>query len=647
MKKLSFWLFSFLFILLASCKYSFSDNFNIAYITLYVDEERTVLPPYSSVSEMTDFVLSGKHNGITRVLGEFDTVSQVRNSNIIIEKIGIWDFSLTAVKGNNSFISNINSYNVTSGNNSLTFNLAIVEDQINSQDGNGSIYIGITLPDGNNVHHAKAGLFSVNTDSAVNGFEPVSIRNYNKSISYSQQNVPAGSYRFKVYFYADENETLLLNTYKEIILVAASCTSSKNITIKNLNKVYSVTYNTNGAGEVASKSFTKFSDDIILPDVTKQGYSFEGWYTEPTFDNKVTTIPANSGKDFSMYASWGITVTPDSVNSFAENAALLTSYAIVRYVGKLSDEHLSILSDNLPENIVLDLSAATGRNSITYKSYSTGDYISYFSTCKSVILPNCLTNIGRNAFYGCSSLQEITIPDDVTSIGWDAFYGCSSLQEITIPDAVTSIGDFAFYGCSSLQEITIPDDVTSIGSSTFYGCSSLQEITIPDGVTCIDSRAFYGCNSLQEIAIPDGVISIGDSAFSHCISLQEITIPDGVTSIGNSAFSDCSSLTDIIIPDNVSSIGMSAFEGCTLLIKVFIPESVTSIKEFTFGSCISLSEITIPSTVISIKGWAFHNCSNLKTIHFAGTKSQWKSDEWNSYFPTGAKIYCTDGNITL
>ena len=53
-------------------------------------------------------------------------------------------------------------------------------------------------------------------------------------------------------------------------------------------------------------------------------------------------------------------------------------------------------------------------------------------------------------FNTCCSLSSITIPDGVTSIGKNAFYGCNSLASITIPDGVTSIGDYAFTNCSSV-----------------------------------------------------------------------------------------------------------------------------------------------------------------------------------------------------
>ena len=57
---------------------------------------------------------------------------------------------------------------------------------------------------------------------------------------------------------------------------------------------------------------------------------------------------------------------------------------------------------------------------------------------------------------GSCTETDIVIPlispdgDSVTSIGRDAFYGCTSLTSITIPYSVTSIGDYAFSYCSSL-----------------------------------------------------------------------------------------------------------------------------------------------------------------------------------------------------
>ena len=267
-----------------------------------------------------------------------------------------------------------------------------------------------------------------------------------------------------------------------------------------------------------------------------------------------------------------------------------------------------------------------------------------FGELKKVILPNSVTAIGRSAFSGCLSLQQINIPNSVTSIGESAFSDCSSLQQITIPNSVTSIRKSVFEGCKSLQQLTIPNSVTSIGDSAFGGCESLQHIIIPKSVTSIGINPFVRCslhtlesqsfrfiveNGLLidkkehsiisyigdsvELTIPKSVTSIGDSAFSGCSSLQQITIPNSVTSIGERAFS-CSSLQQITIPDSVTIIGKSAFRGCSSLQQITIPNSVTSIGEEAFCNCKSLQQITIPISVTSIGDSAFDSCESLQQI---------------------------------
>lgn len=47
--------------------------------------------------------------------------------------------------------------------------------------------------------------------------------------------------------------------------------------------------------------------------------------------------------------------------------------------------------------------------------------------------------MGSDAFIGYSSLRSIIIPDSVTEIGTEAFAGCDSLTSIVIPEGVTTI----------------------------------------------------------------------------------------------------------------------------------------------------------------------------------------------------------------
>ena len=87
----------------------------------------------------------------------------------------------------------------------------------------------------------------------------------------------------------------------------------------------------------------------------------------------------------------------------------------------------------------------------------------------------------------------------------------------TIPNSVTTIGEEAFWGCKSLVNINIPNSVTTIGEEAFWGCKFLVNINIPNSVTTIGRGAFKYCNSLTNINIPNSVTTIEDGAFAYCI----------------------------------------------------------------------------------------------------------------------------------
>ena len=114
-------------------------------------------------------------------------------------------------------------------------------------------------------------------------------------------------------------------------------------------------------------------------------------------------------------------------------------------------------------------------------------------------------------------ITAVTIGPSVTEIGKDAFYYCTSLKTVSIPDSVTSIGDDAFRYCSSLgsteHPLIIPDSVTSIGNYAFEHCYNLASLIIGKKVDTIGKYAFSYCTKLLTLNIPDSVKNIGQYAF--------------------------------------------------------------------------------------------------------------------------------------
>ena len=71
------------------------------------------------------------------------------------------------------------------------------------------------------------------------------------------------------------------------------------------------------------------------------------------------------------------------------------------------------------------------------------------SPIKKMVFPDAATSytIPANCCSNCIALEEVVIPDCITSIGADAFKNCSNLKYIHIGRQVTTIGNGAFDGC--------------------------------------------------------------------------------------------------------------------------------------------------------------------------------------------------------
>ena len=189
-----------------------------------------------------------------------------------------------------------------------------------------------------------------------------------------------------------------------------------------------------------------------------------------------------------------------------------------------------------------------------------------------LVIPNNVTEIKSNVFYGCSNLTSVFIPNSVTSIGDDAFGRCSNLTSVVIPNSVTSIGEEAFCGCSNLTSIVIPNSVTNIGEEAFEGCSNLTSVDISNSVTNLKSQIFCGCSSLTSVTIPNSVKTIAYGAFSGCNALETIVIGSGLKSINSEVFANCKNLVAVKcyakeVPSTiVNAFNQSMIEYCTLYV---------------------------------------------------------------------------------
>lgn len=66
-------------------------------------------------------------------------------------------------------------------------------------------------------------------------------------------------------------------------------------------------------------TFNKKMSNIVLEEATKDGYEFDGWYAESTFNTKVLTIYTSTEHDIDLYAKWTESSSPTPVTKYAIN----------------------------------------------------------------------------------------------------------------------------------------------------------------------------------------------------------------------------------------------------------------------------------------------------------------------------------------
>lgn len=105
-----------------------------------------------------------------------------------------------------------------------------------------------------------------------------------------------------------------------------------------------------------------------------------------------------------------------------------------------------------------------------------------FRTClrlKDVRLSKSLLELPEYCFSGDSiGLVSVVLPDGIRTIGRDAFGKCKELTSVHMPEHLETLGRGAFWECRKLEHVTLPQSLRSIGAVEFWYCDHLQSITM-------------------------------------------------------------------------------------------------------------------------------------------------------------------------
>lgn len=288
--------------------------------------------------------------------------------------------------------------------------------------------------------------------------------------------------------------------------------------------------------------------------------------------------------------------------------------------------------------------------SLSYGSYTT-KVKSYNGKGGDIVLPTeaefagtkyTITEVG-DAFKDNDMITGVTIPEGYTDIGTEAFSGCTALKKAVIPGSVNMISTSAFLGCTALDTVNFAEDTASsltINAGAFANCTSLTAIELPARFSSTRYNFLYGCNALTSITLKDGAqnFAVSDNILYNVSGADAVMVvyPGGKTE------------TEFTIPSEINgktigSTAMHVFRSNPVLKKLTVPSTVTSLGGYTFNSMKAIEEIILEHDTAPSLG------SEVCTEMNSGSKVVVKNEDVAKAFESTSKwtVYYTPENTTI
>lgn len=362
--------------------------------------------------------------------------------------------------------------------------------------------------------------------------------------------------------------------------------------------LYTVTFDSNGGSAVPEQGVYA-GEKITEPgDPTRGGYTFVAWYKEEglTTEWKFDTDTVSS--NITLYAKWEF--APATSDEYFSYAAVEGGYMISAKLGETMPAALVIPSEKDGQDVV-----AIADNAFENQSSVT-----------SVLIPDTVTEIGRQAFRNCANLAAVNEGNNIAAIAPNAFFGTAWDSNLTAEKCILAKRSISMAGGMYTDtEITVKDGTLGIAGNAFNGMDKLVKITLPEGLTNIGEYAFGGAQTgtgITEIVLPDSVTKIGANAFRNAKNLAKADIGANIAYIGDNAFGG-TAITELTYAANAAFGAQGPFRGLTAAASVTFDDSVTTFPAKLFEDWTGLSSVSLGG-VTQLPANAFDGFENLATV---------------------------------
>ncbi len=242
----------------------------------------------------------------------------------------------------------------------------------------------------------------------------------------------------------------------------------------------------------------------------------------------------------------------------------------------------------------------------------------YADSIKFVSINENVTSIGDYTFYNCKNLENITMlvnNEKSFKIGSSAFEGCDSLKSFAAPEYITEIEKNAFKGCETLEfvyihnadcvisddPIVFPESTGIYGhfDSTAYSYALKYDRNFLPLKSSEPEQELIAQGTLFE-KFPYKLTSMGEFIVEGEGKLEDLTR-------WSIAFEDSEKVTSLMLSENITAIGAYNFFNCNNLGSMYIGKNVESIGDYAFYGCYKAEFIGIenPQCVIADSPYVF------------------------------------------